>query len=314
MSINQSLALVSALPTRPQLEKTEIELVKTSIMRGATDSELSYFINLCNGLGLNPFKKEIYAIARKQEVNGKWVEKWESQIAIDGLRALAQRSEQYDGQDEPEWCGADGNWLPVWCLTTPPVAARVKVYKKGIGRPFVGLALYSEFVQTTKDGRPTKFWLKMPANQLAKCAEAQAHRKAAFTTEANHLPVYVDPIVDEYVESEMFSEVNNAPLKKLKSTAPDEIEEARLRAKAKAEQTVEAEPQRITKETAQLISARVAKLKELNVLDAQIRTEFSQSCGDEVKSCKDLTEPQALKYLADLTEWVNQIESTIPSN
>jgi hypothetical protein len=41
-----------------------------------------------------------------------------------------------------------------------------------------GVAYWSEFVQTTKEGRPTSFWATKPHLMLAKCAEAIALRKA----------------------------------------------------------------------------------------------------------------------------------------
>ena len=54
----------------------------------------------------------------------------------------------------------------------------MKVYRKDWDRPAVGLVFWSEYVQTKQDGNPTKFWNDMPMNQLAKCAEAHAFRKA----------------------------------------------------------------------------------------------------------------------------------------
>jgi hypothetical protein len=54
----------------------------------------------------------------------------------------------------------------------------VSVWRKDIGRAFVGEARWDEFVQTKKNGDPTHMWRKMSHTMLAKCAEAQALRKA----------------------------------------------------------------------------------------------------------------------------------------
>jgi hypothetical protein len=76
-----------------------------------------------------------------------------------------------DGQDVA-WCGTDGVWRDVWLENEPPAAARVLVYRKGCTKPFPGIAKFAEYAVAGP------MWTKMPANQLAKCAEALGLRKA----------------------------------------------------------------------------------------------------------------------------------------
>jgi phage recombination protein Bet len=114
--------------------------------------------------GLDPFSKQIYGIKRK----GKLC----IQTGIDGFRVIAGRTGELDGQDGPFWCGKDGVWRDVWLDDTPPAAAKVVVYRKGCKLPFTGIARFREY-STGYD-----FWQRMPANQIAKCAEALALRKA----------------------------------------------------------------------------------------------------------------------------------------
>jgi phage recombination protein Bet len=159
------------------------------------NADLAAFLHLCQTTGLDPFRREIYLIGRRdsRSPSGK---KWTAQTGIDGYRHLAERTGKYGGRVKQEWCGEDGVWKDVWLdKSTPPAAARVTIKRDDIEHPIYGIAVYSEFVpmedvyegtgnsrRKTGQKQPGGLWGKMPANQLAKCAEAQALR-AAFPRE-----------------------------------------------------------------------------------------------------------------------------------
>jgi phage recombination protein Bet len=140
-------------------------LVKSVIMfPGATDNEMALFIFHCQRLGIHPLDKMIHPVKY-----GGDDPKMVFISSIDYFRSAAEETDEYDGQDEPEFegtCEQNPDW---------PELARVRIYRKGFSRPFIGIARWKEFYPGDKKGA---MWRKMPHNMLAKCAESQAFRKA----------------------------------------------------------------------------------------------------------------------------------------
>lgn len=163
----QPMPLAIAAPLRFSSEQRT--LILQTCCGGASEQEAGALLAIAEARGLNPLLQECYFVKRWD--NDKRREAWAVQAAIESFRIKAEETGDYAGQDEPEYeYDNDGNVR----------LARVRVYRKSVpGRAFaVGVAYWSEYAQTKRDGSLTKFWAKMPHNQLAKCAEALGLRKA----------------------------------------------------------------------------------------------------------------------------------------
>lgn len=136
------------------------------------EKEVDQFLLECRIYDLEPLAGQIYAV-------------WENGVmhavaTIDGMRLLAERTELYDGQNDPEWCDAEGNWTDYWAGEDTPIAARVRVHRKGTKVPTTGTANWHDFAPQGDAGADS-LWNKVggkPAHMLSIRAEALALRKA----------------------------------------------------------------------------------------------------------------------------------------
>lgn len=175
-----STALTTTEQKPLSLSAEQVKLLKATICKGASDLELALFMEVCKSKRLDPFSGQIHAVKRSEydKSAGGYVDRMTYQTGIDGFRLIADRTGERNGEDDPEWCGEDGIWLPIWLHKAPPSAARVRVYRKGHDKPYTGIAQWSFYAQTKKDGSPNRMWERGGPHMLAKCAEALALRKA----------------------------------------------------------------------------------------------------------------------------------------
>jgi phage recombination protein Bet len=159
-----------------QISEDEVQLLKDTVCRGATNDELKLFVAIARKTGLDPFTKQIYAVKRWDSNLGREV--MTTQTGIDGFRLIASRTGFYAGQLGPFWCGEDGDWKDVWLKKSPPVASKVAVLHSQFKEPLWAVAKFESYAQRLKSGELSRFWAKMPELMIAKVAESLALRKA----------------------------------------------------------------------------------------------------------------------------------------
>jgi phage recombination protein Bet len=147
---------------------------------GASQEHIQMVINYCRAQNLDPLQKPVHLVAM-----------WDSglramrTVVMPGIalyRTQASRSGEYGGVDEPQFGqdmeadigDAKGFKFPLTCSVT--------VYRlvKDKQVSFTATERWMENYAKKKavDPTPNMMWTKRPYGQLAKCAEAQALRKA----------------------------------------------------------------------------------------------------------------------------------------
>ncbi|MEE3649499.1 MULTISPECIES: phage recombination protein Bet [unclassified Brenneria] len=158
--------------------------LKNSIYPGARDDSVIMAVSYCRARNLDPLMKPVHLVPMnvKDAQSGQYG--WRD-VVMPGIglyRIQAERSGSYAGAEEPEF-GPDvtkkfGNveiTFPSWCKYT----VRKQMLNGYIAEYSAKEYWLENYATAGKDtDMPNAMWKKRPYGQLAKCAEAQALRKA----------------------------------------------------------------------------------------------------------------------------------------
>jgi phage recombination protein Bet len=155
---------------------------RTGVTTLADRATVAAFLVQCQRSGLDPLARQIYCIRRGS--------KWTTQVSIDGMRLIAERTGEYEGQTLTQWSDDGRIWVDAWLPSEGnvyPMFARVGVWRRNFREALYATARWDsyavyndEWQNGQKTGRRvlTETWEKMPDLMLAKVAEALALRRA----------------------------------------------------------------------------------------------------------------------------------------
>lgn len=156
---------------------SQLSLIRHTVAKDCNDTEFDLFIHICKHVRLDPLKRQIYALVFHKSDPKK--RQMVIVTAIDGYRTIADRTCNYrpDSAAPRFEMGEKEATNPTGLLS-----ATVTVYKFAHDEwhPVTASAYWDEYVPLFNGeiDRKKTGWVKMPRVMLAKCAEAQALRKA----------------------------------------------------------------------------------------------------------------------------------------
>ena len=177
--------------------------LKNTLYSGAKDESIIMVLDYCKAAEIDPMQKPVH-IVPMWDKNLKCMK--DTIMAGIGLyRIQAARSNQYGGVSEPEYgktisakLGGVEISYPEWCKVI------VKKIVQGVLVEFAAKEYWVENYATAKKDTiaPNTMWKKRPFAQLAKCAEAQALRKA-FPELVSHHPTAEEMEGKSFIENDI---------------------------------------------------------------------------------------------------------------
>jgi len=175
-----TLAKSNTIPALAMDEQELCHVLQTSMYPGAAMSSIKMVVSYCRAALLDPMQKPVH-IVPMWDKNSKSMR----DVIMPGIglyRTQAARTGEYGGMSEPEFgpdvterVGGIEMTYPKWCKVVVK-----RLLSNGTIAEFPAVEYWKENYATAgKDSEaPNAMWKKRPYGQIAKCAEAQALRKA----------------------------------------------------------------------------------------------------------------------------------------
>ena len=180
--MNAPAVIKQAMPSLAMDEATLITTLENSLYPGASPQSIAMVLNYCRAAGLDPMQKPAHIVPMWDSKSGRMRD-----VVMPGIglyRTQAARSGEYAGVTEPEFgpdvteaVGGQQITFPAWCKVIVK-----RLLANGAIVEFAATERWKENY-AVKGGKeksvaPNAMWTRRPYAQLAKCAEAQALRKA----------------------------------------------------------------------------------------------------------------------------------------
>ena len=133
----------------------DIELIRATVAKGATNEEFKLLMRLAEKYGLDPFAKQIWCVKYGTSAASIFTSR-------DGFLSIAHRSGKFDGMEAKAIYSNDGKLMAASCT----------VWHKGMTHPFVVEVDFAEY--NTGQNQ----WKTRPVTMLKKVAESQCLRRA----------------------------------------------------------------------------------------------------------------------------------------
>lgn len=170
------------LPALQMDEQELMEVLQSSLYPGASMASIKMVLGYCKAAGLDPMQKPVHIVPMWDSKAGSMRD-----VVMPGVglyRTQAARSGECAGVSEPDFgpdttetLGGQSITFPAWCRVTVkrrlPTGEVVDFTAKEFWKENYAIKGGKE-----KSIAPNAMWTKRPYGQLAKCAEAQALRKA----------------------------------------------------------------------------------------------------------------------------------------
>jgi phage recombination protein Bet len=154
--------------------KLQTYLNAMGMANNLTKGEFEQFVEIAQGFGLNPFKREIYA--------NKYGNNFSVIVGYETYIKRAERSGLLSG-----WSVKTDGSVNVQKPKESTLRAEITIHRRDFQHPFIHEVYFSEYFGTTKDGVLNKFWGSKPMTMIKKVAMAQGFR-LCFSDELGGMP------------------------------------------------------------------------------------------------------------------------------
>ena len=290
---------IAAINTSNEIDQHIWSALKNSLYTGAKDESIKMVLDYCKAAKLNPMQKPVHIVPMsvKNALTGKYEYKDVVMAGVGLYRIQAARSQQYAGVSEPEFgedvtCnlgGADITY-PKWCKVT------VKKIVNNTIVEFTAKEYWLENYAAKKDElTPNTMWRKRPYGQLAKCAEAQALRKAFPEIVSQH------PTAEE-MEGKNFNDLEM----EVKNITP---KAQSISSKLDSVLSHQEEEVDVSQEPSETLAELIELIKLYNV-SSEIINKWIRAAGVETIADLDLEKQQAfIKYINEQYNYSQSIEA-----